>query len=153
MLRTFDPFRELERLAETTFSPGLAYDIVRHEDRFELFIDLPGVDPATIDLTVDGRDLTLTAQREFVIADSATVVRSGRTHGTYNRTFHLGDRLDTEGLTADYASGVLSIVLPIAASAKPRKVSVNSDTVRSSVADPSVAEVSENSEIDAEALS
>jgi len=124
MLRTFDPFRELERLAETTFSPGLAYDLVRHDDRFELFIDLPGVDPATIDLTVDGRDLTLTAKRHFAVADSATVVRSGRTHGTYNRTFHLGDRLDTEGLTADYTGGVLSIVLPIAASAKPRKVDV-----------------------------
>lgn len=127
MLRTIDPFRELEKLAESAFSPSgphVAYDLVRHEDRFEVFVDLPGVNPTSIDLTIDGRDLTLTAERTFDVPEDATVVRSGRSHGEYTRTFHLGDRLDTEGLTADYDAGVLTIVIPVAASAQPRKVTV-----------------------------
>ena len=107
-----------------TFGSGVPFDVVRFDDRFEVHIDLPGVDASTIDVTVDARNLTLTAERSRDLPDGATLVSKGRPSGSIRRSFHLGERLDTAGLTADYADGVLTVTIPVAETAKPRKISV-----------------------------
>ena len=119
MFSTFDPFREL-----TAAVPTLDYDIVRSDDGVELYIDIPGVDPATVDLTVDGRSLHLKAERRFEVPEGSTLVSRRRRQADLAKTFHLGENLDSERLEADYALGVLKVTIPVAESAKPRKVEV-----------------------------
>ena len=120
MLRTFDPFREFP-LATT---PTVDYDIVRSDDGVELHIDIPGIDPAEVELTVDGRSLVLSAERPERIAEGATQVSRRRRSGSISRRFHLGESLDADRLEADYEFGVLTVRIPVAESAKPRRVAV-----------------------------
>jgi len=119
MFSTFDPFREL-----TAATPALDYDIVRSDEGVELYIDIPGVDPAAVDLTIDGRSLHLKAERRFDVAEGSTLVSRRRSRTEIAKTFHLGDNLDADRLEADYAFGVLKVSIPVAESAKPRKVEV-----------------------------
>jgi len=105
-------------------APGV--DAVRTSKALELHIDLPGVDPSTVDLTVDGRAITVAATRDFTVADDAELTHAGRRHGSFGRTFRLSDDLDTEGLTARSEHGVLVVTIPVAASAQPRKVEITS---------------------------
>lgn len=119
MFSTFDPFREL-----TAATPALDYDIVRSDEGVELYIDIPGVDPAAVDLTVDGRSLHLRAERRFEVPEGSTLVSRRRNRTEMAKTFHLGDNLDADRLEADYAFGVLKVTVPVAESAKPRKVEV-----------------------------
>ena len=106
-----------------TGSPNL--DVVRSDERFELFIDLPGVDPQTVDLTVDGRTLVVSAERSFVVADGDEHVHAGRRHGSFRRSFKLADDLDTEGLAARSEHGVLIVSIPVIAAAQPRKIQIS----------------------------
>ena len=103
---------------------GLDYDVVRTEDGVTLFVDIPGINPADVDLTVDGRSLRLAASRTTSIPENAKVVSRGRRNGDLSQAFQLGEQLDAERLTADYANGVLIVTIPVAESAKPRKVEV-----------------------------
>ena len=123
MFTSFDPFREL-----TAATPALDYDIVRSDDGVELYIDIPGVDPSRVDLTVDGRSLHLKAERRFDVAEGSTLVSRRRRPAEIAKTFHLGENLDAEQLEADYAFGVLKVMIPVAESAKPRKVEVGIGT-------------------------
>ncbi len=116
---THDPFRELASNVR-----GLDYDVVRSETGVVLSIDMPGIDPSTVELTVEGRSLTLSASRESVIPEGAQVVSRRRRDGSLNQTFQLGERLDADKLAADYNFGVLTVTIPVAESAKPRKVEV-----------------------------
>jgi HSP20 family protein len=100
------------------------YDVYRFEDRVEVHMDLPGVDPAGIDITVEGRDLTISGRREAPDVAEATVVSAGRRFGAFERRLHLGRALSDEGITADYSNGVLTLAVPVAEMAKPRKVLV-----------------------------
>lgn len=106
-------------------SPNL--DVVRSEDRFELFIDLPGVDPETVELTVDGRSLTVDASREFTVDESHEHVYAGRRHGAFHRSFELADDLDVDALTARSEHGVLIVSVPVIAAAKPRKIQIKTE--------------------------
>lgn len=99
-------------------------DAVRSADKLELFIDLPGVDPDTVDLTVDSRVVTVSTHRDFTVADGAELVHAGRRHGTFTRTFHLGDDLDVDAISASSDHGVLIVTVPVVASAKPRKIPI-----------------------------
>lgn len=105
---------------------GRHVDAVRSGDRYELFIDLPGVDPDSVDLTVDGRNVTVSTHREFAVAKDAELVHAGRRHGSFTRTFRLTDDLDIEGLTARSEHGVLIITVPVADSAQPRRIQISS---------------------------
>lgn len=122
MFTPFDPLRGLN--AATPFGSGVSFDVLRFDEHFEVHIDLPGVDPASIDLTVDGRDLTLTADRSAELPEGATLVSKGRSTGSIRRSFHLGQRLDTADVAADYADGVLKVTIPVSETAKPRKIAV-----------------------------
>jgi HSP20 family protein len=108
----------------TKFAGSSNIDIVRSSERFELFIDLPGVDPATVDLTVDGRILTVSANRDFSVAEDHDHVVAGRRHGAFNRSFTLADDLDAEGLSARSEHGVLIVTIPVVAAAQPRKIDI-----------------------------
>jgi HSP20 family protein len=129
----FDPFRDLDRLAERMFTSAvdlgqamraMPMDLYRDGDHWVLLCDLPGVDPATIDVDVDGRMLTIRAERkagpegvEWLVAE--------RVSGTFARQLALGDGVDVEGISASYDDGVLTLTLPVAEAAKPRKIAVS----------------------------
>ena len=118
MLRPFDPF------ASFTAPGSVEYDVVRTEHGVSVRVDLPGVDPESIDLTVDHRSLTLRAERSDSLPEGAVVTSHRNRPRRINQTFHLGHGLDTDALAADVTHGVLTISIPVAESAKPRKVAV-----------------------------
>lgn len=100
-------------------------DTVRYGDRIEFYTDLPGVDPETIDVTIEGRTVAVSATRTFDLPDDAQLVSSGRRHGKHYSSFELGDDADAEGLSADYDRGVLLITVPLVPATQPRKITVN----------------------------
>jgi len=131
MIMRFDPFRDLDNvtqmLSRTAMrSPSMPMDAYRDNDRFVVHFDLPGVDPDSIDLTVEKNVLTVTAGRKWEPKENQEVLISERPQGMFTRQLFLGDSLDADRLQASYEQGVLTIVLPVADQAKPRKVEVTS---------------------------
>ncbi|MEO3780094.1 Hsp20/alpha crystallin family protein [Micromonospora sp. B11E3] len=129
MLMRTDPFREIDRLAEqffgTTTRPALMHmDAYRDGDYFYAAFDLPGVDPDSIDCTVERNVLTVRAQRRRPTGDKVELVAAERQMGTFSRQLFLSDTLDTDGLEAGYDNGVLTLRIPVAERAKPRRVTV-----------------------------
>ena len=129
MLMRFDPFRELDRLAQTPWGAGsrpvMPMDAYRRNGDFVVHFDVPGVDPASIDLTVEKNVLTVTAERHFPRADGDEISVSERPQGRFNRQLFLGESLDPEKISANYDQGVLTLHIPVAERAKPRKVEVS----------------------------
>jgi len=128
MLMRFDPFNDFDRLSRqmmgrsgTSFMPVDAY---RQGDRFWLHVDLPGVDQDSIDLEVEKNTLTITAERKWDNGEDTTVILSERPQGTFSRQFFLGEGLDADKIEAGYDAGVLTISIPVAEQAKPRKISI-----------------------------
>ena len=125
----YSPYRDARRVAfAPEFRPGTRLaplDLYRTEDTYVLSVDLPGVDAGSIDVDVDGRVLTVRAQRTAPSVDGATWLSRERSSGAYVRKLRLGDGIDTEGIAADYANGVLTVTLPVSEKAKPRKVAVS----------------------------
>ncbi len=103
-------------------TPGV--DAVSTATGYEFYIDLPGVDPSTVELTVDGRVVTVSASRELTIADDAELVHAGRRHGSLSRSFRLGPDVDAEGLSARSEHGVLIVSVPKIEAPKPRKIEI-----------------------------
>ncbi len=128
MLMRFDPFRELDRLTQGFGSrPAvMPMDAYRHGDRFLVHFDLPGVDASSIDLTVEKNVLTVSAERSWGREDGAEVVVSERPQGRFSRQLFLGEGLDAEHIEANYENGVLTLTIPVAERAKPRKVEISS---------------------------
>ena len=129
MLMRTDPFRELARLTEQVFGTAsrpttMPMEAWREPGEFVVEFDLPGVEPDTIDVDVERNVLSVRAQRQSHRPDGAEVVAAERPEGTFGRELILGDALDTSKATADYADGVLTLRIPVAEEAKPRKVSV-----------------------------
>ena len=133
MLIRFDPFRELDRLSEqlastaTRVPRGFPMDAYRRGDQFIVEFDLPGVEPASIELTVEQNVLTVRAERRFEPREGDEVVVAERPQGTYARQVFLGDTLDAEHVRADCQLGVLTLTIPVAETAKPRRVQVGGD--------------------------
>jgi len=128
MLLQFDPFREIDRAADQAFArnsaPAMPMDAVRRGETVHVFLDLPGVDPASIDLEVERNVLTVKAERRWAREDGDQILASERRQGAFLRRLLLGDTLDGERVQADYRDGVLAISIPVAEAAKPRKVAV-----------------------------
>lgn len=129
MLMRTDPFRELDRLTQQLFgaTPGrgamvMPMDAYRRDDWFYIHFDLPGVDPDSIDVTVEQNVLTVHARRGAV--DGAELLVAERPTGTFTRQIFLGDTLDVDNLDADYSSGVLTVRLPVMEQAKPRRIEI-----------------------------
>jgi HSP20 family protein len=129
MLMRTDPFRELDRLTQqvlgTAARPAaMPMDAYRQGDSFYVCLDLPGVSPESIDLTVEQNVLTVRAERLPVKADEMIVAE--RPSGTFSRQVFLGETLDAENVGADYAAGVLTLTIPVREAAKPRNIQVTS---------------------------
>ena len=124
MFRYYDPFRELDRMSGARRSLDTAARAVRFEDRLELHYDLPGVDPAAIELTVEGRELTLSAERSDDVAEDGRVVWGRPAPRTFRHTATLAEAYDLDQLEADARHGVLVVSVPVAAASQPRKVAV-----------------------------
>ncbi len=129
MLMRTDPFRQLDRLAEqmlgTPSRPvAMPIDAYRKGDEFLVQLDLPGVDPETIDLTVERNALTVHAERSRPDLEGVELVISERPQGSFSRQLFLGESLDTAEIQAEYRDGVLTVHIPVAEQAKPRKVKV-----------------------------
>ena len=132
MLMRFDPFRELDRLAQqATFTPNqvrtaaMPMDAYRRGDRFYVHFDLPGVDPASVDLTIEKNVLQVRAERAWRREEGDEVVVTERPQGAFTRQLFLGEGLDPDRIAAAYDQGVLTITIPVAEQAKPRKVEIN----------------------------
>jgi len=132
-----NPFRDMDRLfnqvsrAVASEAHVMPMDLYRKGDEFTVKIDLPGVDPASIDIDVDDRTLTVRAERaaENVDTDENNGwVSRERSYGTYARQISLGRGLDTTRIQASYNDGVLTLTIPVAEEAKPRKIAVNTSS-------------------------
>jgi len=138
MLMRFDPFRELDQVAQQvlrqTARPGAPMDAYRHGDQFIVQFDLPGVDPSSIDLTVDKNVLSVTATRQRTFAEGDEVLVAERPQGEFRRQLFLGEQLDTENIGADYENGVLTLTLSVAEQAKPRKVEISKGSTHKEIA-------------------
>lgn len=129
MLMRFDPFRELDRWAAEVAGSRrsvVPMDAYRHGEQFMVRFDLPGIDPGSIDLTVDKDVLTVSAERSWQPDEGQDVLISERPQGTFTRQLFLGENLDAEHIEASYDHGVLTVIIPIAESAKPRRVEISS---------------------------
>jgi HSP20 family protein len=129
MLMRTDPFRELDRLAQQVLGTparpaAVPIDAYRKGDEFVIHFDLPGVDASSIDLTVEKNVLTMHAERRRPVAEDVELIVGERPQGTFSRQLFLGETLDTDALAASYADGVLTLRVPIAERAKPRRVQV-----------------------------
>ncbi len=131
MLMRFDPLREFDRVFEQAWSQtrqaSIPTDAYRHGDRFVINLDLPGVDPASIDLTIERNMMTVSAERHWQAVEGDQVIASERRQGTFTRQFYLGEGLDSDAVHATYENGVLTLTIPVADRAKPRKIEVRSE--------------------------
>jgi HSP20 family protein len=132
MLMRTDPFRELDRLTQQVLGTNgtlarpsaMPMDAWREGDTLVAEFDLPGVDPASIDLDVERNVVTVKAERPPRASD-AQLIAAERSRGVFSRQLILGDNLDTERIEAAYDHGVLELRIPVAEKAKPRKIAVS----------------------------
>lgn len=141
MLMRTDPFRELDRLAQQLMGQGtwsrpaaMAMDAYREGDEYVVAFDLPGVSAEAIDIDVERNMLTVKAERRPVTkAQDVQMELSERPLGVFSRQIVLADTLDTEHIKADYDAGVLTLRIPIAERAKPRKIAVGGTSDRKEI--------------------
>ncbi|MFF2546484.1 Hsp20/alpha crystallin family protein [Kitasatospora sp. NPDC058063] len=134
MLMRTDPFRELDRLTQqflgtngTWSRPApMPLDACRVGDEYVICFDLPGVDPDAIDIDVERNMLTVKAERRpRHQGDNVKWELSERPLGVFSRQVMLSDTLDPAGIGADYDAGVLTLKIPVAEKAKPRKIAIS----------------------------
>ena len=134
MLMRTDPFRELDRLTQQFLGNGqgtwsrptaMPMDAYRVGDEFVVAFDLPGVSPDAIELDVERNVLTVKAERRPPeVPEDVEMQVAERPLGAFSRQLFLGETLDTDKIEANYDSGVLTLKIPIAEQAKPRKIAV-----------------------------
>jgi HSP20 family protein len=139
----FDPFSDLDALTRglltsqtgTTRTPRfMPMDLCKVDDHYLLTADLPGVDPGSVDIDVDGGTLTISAHRTARGEDSVQWLANERFFGTYRRQLSLGEGVDPSAISATYENGVLSVTIPLAERAKPRKVQIEHGGSQTSIA-------------------
>ena len=124
--RLFGNARESDSSSATAMWIPLV-DIHEYADRFELYVDLPGVDPSTVELTLDGGVLTLSGERRHPVRkdqEEAQGHRMERGHGHFHRRFVLPDSVDSEKVNASGNHGVLTVTIPKQAKAMPRRIQI-----------------------------
>jgi HSP20 family protein len=129
MLLRFDPFRDLDRLANEMLGnsrvpQAMPMDCYRSGDAFYVHFDLPGMDAESVEVTTENNTLSVRAQRRPIAPEDAIYLVSERPAGAYSRQLVLGDGLSLEAINADYRDGVLTLRIPVAEQAKPRRIEV-----------------------------
>ncbi|MED5813601.1 Hsp20/alpha crystallin family protein [Mycolicibacterium sp. 050232] len=141
MLR-FDPFSDLDVLTRSLLSGDsgsmrtprfMPMDLCKIGDHYVLTADLPGVDPGSVDVNVDNGTLTISAHRTARSDESAQWLANERFFGNFRRQLSLGDGIETSAISATYENGVLTVTIPIAERAKPRKIDVAHGADRKSI--------------------
>jgi HSP20 family protein len=131
MLLRFEPFRDIERIGQRIAArpEAMPMDAYAEGDHYVVHFDLPGVDPSSIDLTVEKNVVMVRGERTWQPAENQEVLVGERPQGTFSRQLFLGDSLDVNHIQASYERGVLTLIIPVAEQAKPHKVaiSVNED--------------------------
>lgn len=127
MLIQQSPFRDFDQLFDrltTSRGSGVPMDAYRRGDDVWVHIDLPGIDQDSLDITVERAVLTVTAERQWKGQEGDQAYLAERPHGTFRRQVHLGEGLDAERIEASYLDGVLTLHIPVAEKAKPRRIDV-----------------------------
>jgi HSP20 family protein len=140
MLMRTDPFRELDRLTQQVFGgqpatwsrpTAMPIEAYRAGEQFVVHFDLPGVDPESIDLNVERNVLTVKAERRPTAnGEGVETLVSERAYGAFSRQLFLGEALDTDRIEASYDAGVLTVRIPVAEQAKPRKIEISAGTAK-----------------------
>jgi HSP20 family protein len=125
----YDPFHRLDELRDRLLSGGrtplsFPMDAYRRGDEFVVHLDLPGVQPETIDVAVENQVLTVSAERRAEQHEGDQFLVSERPQGRFQRQLRLGSTIDTEAIAASYDDGVLTLTLPVSERAKPRQIQV-----------------------------
>lgn len=128
-MATYDPFRELDRFASSLLDARrgprrMPMDLYRDGDHYVLSADLPGIDPGSVDIDVDGQLLTIRAERTLTEGDGVKWITREREAASFLRQLNLGQGIDTDGIAATYSNGVLTVTIPVSEKARPRKVQV-----------------------------
>jgi HSP20 family protein len=134
----YDPFRDFDRLASTLLDSRrgprrMPMDLYRDNDHYVLAADLPGIDPGSVDIDVDGQVLTIRAERTLASGEGVQWITRERDAASFVRQLNLGQGVDTENISASYRNGVLSVTIPVSERAKPRRIAVatgDDDVVR-----------------------
>ncbi|HAQ59693.1 MAG TPA: heat-shock protein Hsp20 [Microbacterium sp.] len=131
-MATYDPLRDLDRLASSLFDTRrgprrMPMDLYRDGDHYVLTADLPGIDPGSVDIDVDGQLLTIRAERTLAAGEGVKWITREREAASFLRQLNLGQGIDTDNIAASYSNGVLSVTIPVSERAKPRKVEVATD--------------------------
>ncbi|MBN3510348.1 Hsp20/alpha crystallin family protein [Mycolicibacterium nivoides] len=141
MLR-FDPFSDLDVLTRSLLSGDsgstrtprfMPMDLCKIGDHYVLTADLPGIDPGSVDVNVDNGTLTISAHRTARTEESVQWLANERFFGSYRRQLSLGDGIDTSAISATYENGVLTVTIPVAERARPRKIEVAHGADRKSI--------------------
>ncbi len=130
MLMRTDPFREFDRLAQQVFGTAarpaaMPMDAWQEDGEFVVAFDLPGVNVDSVDLDIERNVLTVRAERKDPTQPNVELIASERPRGVFSRQLILGDALDTENVQANYTDGVLTLRIPVAERAKPRKIEIS----------------------------
>ncbi|MGZ4618628.1 MAG: Hsp20/alpha crystallin family protein [Frankiaceae bacterium] len=125
-----DPFRGLDRLTSQLVSGrrtpmGMPMDVWQADDGYHVALDLPGVDPGSVEITSERNVLTIKAERRAEYEDGHNVLLAERPQGSFTRQLQVSDALDTGKVTATYHDGVLHLTIPVAESAQPRRIEVH----------------------------
>lgn len=136
-----DPLRQLDRLTSQLLSGtrtpmGMAMDVWQADDGFHAALDLPGVDPSSVEITSERNVLTIGAERQPEYEQGQNVLVAERPQGRFTRQLQLGESLDTRKVQARYANGVLHLVIPMAEAAQPRRIEVQSGEAQRSIEVP-----------------
>jgi len=129
MVARFDPFQELERMSRALLGNRegprmMPMDLYREGDHYILNADMPGVDPGSVDIDVDGQMLSIRAQRTLKDNGGTQWLLKERDSGSFLRQITLGQDIDVERISAHYDNGVLSLTIPLREASKPRKIEV-----------------------------
>jgi len=124
-----DPFRSLDRLASQLVSGartpmGMPMDVWEAEDGYHVVLDLPGVDPGSVEITTERNLLTIRAERRPEYDQAGNVLLAERPMGKFTRQLQVGDALDSANVAATYDNGVLRLTIPVSQSAQPRRIEV-----------------------------
>lgn len=127
LLTSFDPVAEFHRALRTADGgyATMRMDAVRRDKEIELRFDLPGIDPESLDVTVDRGVLSVGARRSEEYAEGEKPFVRERVMGSFTRKIRLSDSVDAEKISAAYDGGVLTVSVPLTERAQPRKVEVS----------------------------
>jgi len=140
----FDPFQEMDRLfgqllgAERA-SAQMPMDLYRSGDHYVMHVDLPGIDPGTIDVNVEDRTLTIRAERTARVEQDVQWLAKERPAGTYARQLTVGRGLALDAISATYTDGVLTLTIPVAEESKPRRIEVQHGSQTAQIESPAAS--------------